>query len=218
MVRPIPSVHSSFQRSPLHRFGSRGVQPAVTSPFPVCVRFGDRSPSRLMAAFVVLHYLGGLLLPDPARVLHRTSSHGVRAVSALQERFPTTRFCPSKLSSLNAASDCSSTSVTRVSCLTRYTEDLALSFLLGRRFHNFRCFHSARTEPQGFAPHPEPFSTPPLPTTPSQCSLGLAWVIPAHPHGRQPDAAEATAGPFRLGTAAPLARHVGLHLQVGCSR
>jgi hypothetical protein len=55
------------------------------------------------AASVVLHHPGGLLLPDPARVLHRASSPGVRDVSSPRQRIPTTRSCPSKLCSLRAA-------------------------------------------------------------------------------------------------------------------
>lgn len=54
-------------------------------------------------AFVVLHHPGGLLLPDPARVLHRASSPGVRDVSSPRQRIPTTRSCPSKLCSLRVA-------------------------------------------------------------------------------------------------------------------
>lgn len=55
------------------------------------------------AAFVVSHHHGGLLLPDPARVLHQASSHGVRDVSSPRQRIPTTHSCPSKLCSLHAA-------------------------------------------------------------------------------------------------------------------
>lgn len=65
--------------------------------------FGDRSPTHPMAAFVVLHHLGGLLLPNPVRVLHRTSSHGVRDVSSPRQRLLVTCSYPSKFCSPRAA-------------------------------------------------------------------------------------------------------------------
>lgn len=55
------------------------------------------------SAFVVLHHLDGFLLLDPARVFHRTSSHGVRDVSSPRQRIPTTHSYPSKPCSPSAA-------------------------------------------------------------------------------------------------------------------
>jgi len=55
------------------------------------------------AIFVVLHHPDGLLLPNPARVLHRASSHGVHDVSSPRQRIPITPSCPSKPCSSCAA-------------------------------------------------------------------------------------------------------------------
>jgi len=95
--------HSSFQRSPLHCLGSRGVHVPRARRRD---RFGDRSPTRLVRRLRGSNHPGGLLLPDPARVLHRTSSHGVRDVSSPRQRIPTTHSCPSKLCSLRTADPC----------------------------------------------------------------------------------------------------------------
>ena len=168
--------------------------------------FGSRSPTRLDAAFTVLHDLGGLFLFNLARLLHRASRHGVRGVSARRARFPTTLFCPSKRCSLDAASDCSSTLVTRASFLTRTTADLTPSSLFSRHVHDFRRFDPARPEPRGFAPHPEPYPPPSLPTSSGPCSPGLAWVHPRHPFGRPSPITEVTADPLRLRSSTPLSR------------
>jgi len=94
---------SSFQRSPLHCLGSRGVHVPRARRRD---RFGDRSPTRLVRRLRGSNHRGGLLLPDPARVLHRTSSHGVRDVSSPRQRIPTTHSYPSKLCSLRTADPC----------------------------------------------------------------------------------------------------------------
>lgn len=94
---------SSFQRSPLHCLGSRGVHVPRARRRD---RFGDRSPTRLVRRLRGSNHPGGLLLPDPARVLHRTSSHGVRDVSSPRRRVPTTHSYPSKLCSLRTADRC----------------------------------------------------------------------------------------------------------------
>ena len=91
---------SSFQRPPLHCLGSRGVRVPRRCRH---LRFGAGLPPASRAAFVVSHHRGGFLLLDPARVLHRTSSHGVRDVSSLRQRVPITRFYPSKPFSAQAA-------------------------------------------------------------------------------------------------------------------
>jgi hypothetical protein len=94
---------SSFQRSPLHCVASRGVHvPRARRR----AHFGDRSPTRLVRRLRGLDHPGGLLLPDPARVLHRDSSHGVRDVSSPRQRIPTTHSCPSKPCSLRTADRC----------------------------------------------------------------------------------------------------------------
>lgn len=91
---------SSFQRSPLHCLGSRGVHVPRARRRD---RFGDRSPTRLVCRLRGSSHPGGFLLPDPVRVLHRTSSHGVRDVSSPRQRIPTTHSYPSKLCSLRTA-------------------------------------------------------------------------------------------------------------------
>lgn len=95
--------HSSFQRSPLHCLESRGVHIPRARRRD---RFGDRSPTRLVRRLRGSTHPGGFLLPDPARVLHRTSSHGVRDVSSPRQRIPTTPSYPSKLFSLRTADRC----------------------------------------------------------------------------------------------------------------
>lgn len=94
---------SSFQRSPLHCLESRGVHvPRSRRRDP----FGGGLPTHLVCRLRGSSHRGGLLLPDPARVLHRTSSHGVRDVSSPRQRIPTTRSYPSKLCSLRTADRC----------------------------------------------------------------------------------------------------------------
>jgi len=91
---------SRFQRSPLHCLGSRGVRVPRRCRHR---RFGAGMPPVSRAACVVLHHLDGFLLLDPARVLHRTSSHGVRDVSSPRQRLPITRSYPPKPCSSCAA-------------------------------------------------------------------------------------------------------------------
>jgi hypothetical protein len=77
-VRPTTS-RPSFQRSPLHSIRSRGVHTYLHVSVPAS-EIGRQPVSR--STFVVSHHLGGLLLLDPLRMLHRSSSHGVRGVSS----------------------------------------------------------------------------------------------------------------------------------------
>jgi hypothetical protein len=69
----------SFQRSPLHRLGSRG---AHSRAHVAVLASGIGRQPVPCSAFVVFHHLDGLLLLDPLRILHRSSSLGVRDVSS----------------------------------------------------------------------------------------------------------------------------------------
>jgi len=75
----LTTSRSSFQRSPLHSLGSRGVHTYLHVAVPAS-ETGCQPISR--SIFVVFHHLDGLLLLDPLRILHRSSSHGVRGVSS----------------------------------------------------------------------------------------------------------------------------------------
>jgi len=79
--RPVrlTTSRSSFQRSPLHSIRSRGVHTYLHVTVPAS-ETGCQPTSR--SIFVVSHHLDGLLLLDPLRILHRSSSHGVRGVSS----------------------------------------------------------------------------------------------------------------------------------------
>jgi hypothetical protein len=75
----LTTSRSSFQRSPLHSLRSRGVHTYLHVAVPAS-EIGCQPVPR--SIFVVLHHLDGLLLLDPLRILHRSSSHGVRGVSS----------------------------------------------------------------------------------------------------------------------------------------
>lgn len=77
-VRPTTS-RSSFQRSPLHSLRSRGVHTYLHVSVPASETGCQPIPRSI---YVVFHHLDGLLLLDPLRILHRSSSHGVRGVSS----------------------------------------------------------------------------------------------------------------------------------------
>jgi hypothetical protein len=75
----LTTFRPSFQRSPLHRLGSRG---AHSCAHVAVLASGIGRQPLPCSAFVVFHHLDGLLLLDPLRMLHRSSGHGVRDVSS----------------------------------------------------------------------------------------------------------------------------------------
>lgn len=79
--RPVrlATSRSSFQRSPLHSIRSRGVHTYLHVAVPASETGCQPIPRSIS---VVLHHPDGLLLLDPLRILHRSSSHGVRGVSS----------------------------------------------------------------------------------------------------------------------------------------
>jgi hypothetical protein len=75
----LTTSRSSFQRSPLHSIRSRGVHTYLHVTVPASETGCQPIPRSI---FVVFHHLDGLLLLVPLRILHRSSSHGVRGVSS----------------------------------------------------------------------------------------------------------------------------------------